>query len=275
MAWYFSALCCAPNTSAHPILPELPVSMFQLCSWPIFLGLKIDSYHWINLAMGSTPLLHLIMVSVVPQCAKQQCPHIYANTELENSIVIWSPPPVRQLGTYGTKWLEQANQTSSVCRLWITWLHWLDSPAILEILISLPLDFRSSGKNAFDTSIAPKKFTSMHCLYVFMGSNSASALNPKIPALLTMPQSSGWRRKSRVHIVLVKFSLQVLKPILYKYWASSNTSCLFAFLPHLLFTPQLEFHNAKTFKRCRVSSICLGSISFHESGLNPQIKGQR
>lgn len=71
---------------------------------------------------------------------------------------------------------------------------------MLDMLTSLPRDFRSNGKKVLDTSTAPKKFTSMHCLYVLMGSSSPSAGKPRTPALFTTPQSPGKRRKHRAAI---------------------------------------------------------------------------
>ena len=70
---------------------------------------------------------------------------------------------------------------------------------MLDMLTSLPWDFRSNGKKVLDTSTAPKKFTSMHCLYMLMGSSSPSAEKPRMPALFTTPQSPG-KRKHRAAI---------------------------------------------------------------------------
>lgn len=68
---------------------------------------------------------------------------------------------------------------------------------MLDMLTSLPWDFRSNGRKVLDTSTAPKKFTSMHCLYVLIGSSSPSAGKPRMPALFTTPQSPGKKRKHR------------------------------------------------------------------------------
>ena len=80
---------------------------------------------------------------------------------------------------------------------------------MLDMLTSLPWDFRSNGKKVLDTSTAPKKFTSMHCLYMLMGSSSPSAGKPRTPALFTTPQSPGKRRKHRANVEQEIISIKI------------------------------------------------------------------
>lgn len=70
-----------------------------------------------------------------------------------------------------------------------------NSPAMLLMFTSLPLDFLRRGKNALVTSTAPKKFTAMHRLYWVMGMSSPSIGKPRIPALLTTAHSPENRKE--------------------------------------------------------------------------------
>lgn len=78
----------------------------------------------------------------------------------------------------------------------VTTCQQADSPPILLMFTSLPLDFLSRGRNTLVTSTVPKKFTAMHFLKMVMGMSSASIGKWKTPALLTTAHSPGGRKAS-------------------------------------------------------------------------------